>query len=232
LGYDVVEVVDEPGPASPAGPPSPWSPVGYGVVLVGEERDATGYRAVPIAEEGPADWATRVARRARNLTLPPARSPRPPLYAIAIAGGGLILVACLGVLAAVSRPMWRSAASGGDEWRNGRVVAASRVPEDVADPGNGELLLGRRGHMRGFLHVRIPEVDPAAAEEKVEAPPAVGKDEAQAVRADIPPAERETFGTAVGFVRNPQAAARLAGAEGKLTFLLHVSGNFEDDRFT
>jgi hypothetical protein len=45
-------------------------------------------------------------------------------------------------------------------------------------------------------------------------------------------ADGETFGTAVQFVRNPQEAARIAGAEGKLTFLLHVSGNFEDARFT
>jgi hypothetical protein len=36
----------------------------------------------------------------------------------------------------------------------------------------------------------------------------------------------------VEFARNPQEAARMAGVEHKLTFLLHVSGNFEDDRFT
>jgi hypothetical protein len=43
---------------------------------------------------------------------------------------------------------------------------------------------------------------------------------------------RETFGTAVAFARNPREAARSAEAEGKLTFLLHVSGNFEEARFT
>ncbi len=46
------------------------------------------------------------------------------------------------------------------------------------------------------------------------------------------PAERESFGTTVQFVRNPLEAARLATAERKLTFLLHVSGNFEEAGFT
>jgi hypothetical protein len=46
------------------------------------------------------------------------------------------------------------------------------------------------------------------------------------------PDGRETFGTAVAFARNPQQAAKDAGRVDKLTFLLHVSGNFEDDRFT
>jgi hypothetical protein len=42
----------------------------------------------------------------------------------------------------------------------------------------------------------------------------------------------ETFGTAVQFVRNPGEAGRLAGEGRKLLFLLHVSGNFEEARFT
>jgi hypothetical protein len=45
-------------------------------------------------------------------------------------------------------------------------------------------------------------------------------------------AERETFGTAVGFVRSPAEAARIADQERKLTFLLHVSGNFDDPGLT
>jgi len=46
------------------------------------------------------------------------------------------------------------------------------------------------------------------------------------------PEERETFGTTVAFVRNPAEAERLATAERKLAFLLHVSGNFEESGFT
>jgi hypothetical protein len=43
---------------------------------------------------------------------------------------------------------------------------------------------------------------------------------------------RETFATAVQFVRNPAEAGRMASRERKLLFLLHVSGNFEDSGFT
>lgn len=41
-----------------------------------------------------------------------------------------------------------------------------------------------------------------------------------------------TYGTAVVWEASPQEAARKARAEGKLVFVLHVSGNFEDPRFT
>jgi len=44
--------------------------------------------------------------------------------------------------------------------------------------------------------------------------------------------DRETFGTAVSFARNPQEASQIARAERKLAFILHVSGNFEDTAFT
>jgi hypothetical protein len=40
------------------------------------------------------------------------------------------------------------------------------------------------------------------------------------------------FGTSVDFVDTPSEAARLAKKEEKLVFVLHVSGNFEDPRFT
>ncbi len=44
--------------------------------------------------------------------------------------------------------------------------------------------------------------------------------------------ERGTFGTSIQFVRNPAEAARVAGKEHKLMLVLHVSGNFEEARFT
>jgi hypothetical protein len=44
--------------------------------------------------------------------------------------------------------------------------------------------------------------------------------------------ERQNFQTAIDFVRNPQEAGRIADKQHKLTFLLHVSGNFEDPGFT
>jgi hypothetical protein len=39
-------------------------------------------------------------------------------------------------------------------------------------------------------------------------------------------------GTSVEFVDTPSQAARQAKKEQKLVFVLHVSGNFEDPRFT
>jgi hypothetical protein len=40
------------------------------------------------------------------------------------------------------------------------------------------------------------------------------------------------FGTKVKFVDTPSEAARLAAKEEKLVLVLHVSGYFEDPRFT
>ena len=40
------------------------------------------------------------------------------------------------------------------------------------------------------------------------------------------------YGTSVHFVKTPSEAARQALKEKKLVFVLHVSGKFEDPRFT
>ena len=40
------------------------------------------------------------------------------------------------------------------------------------------------------------------------------------------------YGTAVEFVDSPKEAAALAKKQQKLVFVLHVSGHFEDPRFT
>jgi hypothetical protein len=41
-----------------------------------------------------------------------------------------------------------------------------------------------------------------------------------------------SHGTRVEFVDTPREAAKIAKKEQKLVFVLHVSGNFEDPRFT
>jgi hypothetical protein len=43
---------------------------------------------------------------------------------------------------------------------------------------------------------------------------------------------RTTHGTTVNFLSTPTEAARKARKNNKLTFLLHISGNFEDTEFT
>lgn len=42
----------------------------------------------------------------------------------------------------------------------------------------------------------------------------------------------EQYGTAVEWQDSPSEAARKAKAEEKLVFVLHVSGHFEDPKFT
>jgi hypothetical protein len=42
----------------------------------------------------------------------------------------------------------------------------------------------------------------------------------------------KNYGTRVDFADDPEAAAKLALKEKKLLFVLHLSGNFEDDKFT
>ena len=41
-----------------------------------------------------------------------------------------------------------------------------------------------------------------------------------------------SFGTSVQFVSTPSKAAEIARKDQKLVFVLHVSGKFEDPRFT
>jgi hypothetical protein len=57
---------------------------------------------------------------------------------------------------------------------------------------------------------------------------------AKPTTADPTPAKPscESYGTSVQFVSNQSAAARQALHDNKLLFVLHVSGNFEDSKFT
>ena len=51
----------------------------------------------------------------------------------------------------------------------------------------------------------------------------------------IAPPDKPTcgnHGTSIQFVATPREAAKQAKKEGKLVFVLHVSGHFEDPRFT
>ena len=43
---------------------------------------------------------------------------------------------------------------------------------------------------------------------------------------------KESFGTSIAWEGDPSEAARKARDQEKLVFVLHVSGNFEDPKFT
>jgi hypothetical protein len=79
---------------------------------------------------------------------------------------------------------------------------------------------------------RAEEVRPAPAAPPVT--PVQVEQERAAAPLEAPAGKPPTalLGTTVEFVDNPQLAARTAAREGKLLYVLHVSGNFEDPQFT
>jgi hypothetical protein len=221
---------------------SPWSPAGYQVVQVAEEQvpaarpqggkagpqparlpsSGVGYKVIQVVDEqGPALQRAPVP----NVRL--RRAPRPsrsrPVWSAALAGG-LGLVLFFVVLVVMGLAMQSSAPP------LAPVVVAPNVvevPPPVDVPAGGCRM--PPGWERVAEVNLVADVDPAA-EKKVQPEPMPLLDKT-ACKAE-PPAGRETFGTAVSFVRNPSEALRIAGQERKLAFVLHVSGDFEDSRFT
>jgi hypothetical protein len=113
-------------------------------------------------------------------------------------------------------------------------AAADKSTAPVAEPGN---------------EVKRPAPGPdankpaAALAGKPTAGPATAatSDDPVAKRSSLPASEQpldetpraaETYGTKVAFVSNPPDAAQQALKERKLLFVLHLSGNFEDEKFT
>ncbi len=228
VGYQVVEVLDERAPAPR--PPSPrlarsarqpWSPVGYGIVQIAEEGSGEGYGAVTKPDAEP---------RREPLTDAHPTFPRPwrlSASAVAIAVGGTALAGVVVVLMVASQSWGPPSTLIPD---GGWGPPLSHPPNVVGQMPAPAMPVPLGCAPQPLVEARIPEVDRAAPAEK---PPAEALPNLDVKPpAANPPAERETFGTAVKFVRNPKEAARLAQAADKLTFLLHVSGNFEDDRFT
>jgi hypothetical protein len=209
----------------------PWSPVGYQVVEVSDEQTSPPagrpvserthntpatvtpspltYRVLEVAEE-------HVPRRVRTTapvskTRAPRRTPQPtagqPSVWGPVAVGAVVLTVLLVALVSM---------------RTHRQFTSSSVQAGAAQINIPEAPLDVPVENVG---VEIPEAPPAAAALAENNAPGWLPQEGAA-------AGCETFGTAVEFVRNPREAARLAAAQDKLTFLLHVSGNFEDAGFT
>jgi hypothetical protein len=102
----------------------------------------------------------------------------------------------------------------------------------------GQVPMPQPVHHRPELSVTIPEELKAApgqdlpeGNEAIE-PKAEPLGKAEQAECAVAEPDREAFGTAVAFVRNAHEAARTAQRERKLLCLFHVSGNFEDSRFT
>jgi hypothetical protein len=96
-------------------------------------------------------------------------------------------------------------------------AAAVALPEDIDEdrPAAAVVALERRP-ARG-----LPEPGPLAP---------LPKEDLAAAAPARPGCDR--LGTGIDFVRNPPDAFRQARQEGKLVFMVHLSGNFEDTEFT
>jgi hypothetical protein len=110
--------------------------------------------------------------------------------------------------------------------------ASNAPPADAAQPPKPEQKVEEK---------KAAAAPPATAF-PVSRPPAAPPPDDQLVKAPELPSseltaneemiEPRNYGTKLDLVDNPQAAARLALKQKKLLFVLHLSGNFEDDKFT
>jgi hypothetical protein len=175
-----------------------------------------GYRVTQVGEEHVPPVVRKAPPWARSLQQPPQRGT--PLIAL---WGPIAAVAVLLVIFVFAS-----------------ISASVRTQEAFVAGG------GKFAHHPAMPEVQIPEV-PQVVLPQVAAAPRGPEELAVPVAWNAPvakdavcpdnackPADRETFGTKVAFVRNPIEATRLAGEERKLAFVLHVSGNFEEARFT
>jgi hypothetical protein len=208
-------------------PFDPWSPVGYQVVQVSEEK------TLPAEGGGPKKVKGRTARSPlgyRVNVVADEEIPVPPRPKLQWS---------LRRQPPKTRPalIWAPIAAGGFFFLLPVLAIAFSIANQAQQPPP-----------RHF--VQAPQFDPAPApppaqvvipEELFKPPPANLQQNANAlvpqpIAKDRPAPKDgegcETFGTSMEFVRNPQVAAKMATEDGKLTFLLHVSGNFEDSRFT
>jgi hypothetical protein len=161
-------------------------------------------------------------RRPSYLARPwPGRLPPAPddgaKYAL-LATGGFLLLVVLAMFFFAMNSSSRSDSYSSAAW-NDVPVAVANVPEKAPLPRQIVIPAGAAA-----LPVRDKNTDVL--------PLNAAKGFPQGPGCDAPQQGKETFGTAVAFVHNPLAAATRAKQEHKLAFLLHVSGNFEESRFT
>ena len=228
VGYQVVEVTDPnvpvlvPAPpacsgAGPEAPRLPSSPVGYRVVVAAEQaaRPSVLIKARPRSVARSASWKDNA------------------FIVWGSVGAGAFGVMALTLILAIVR-------ASDDEAAHGPLQAVFATPRGtrVKVPEVGVVKLPREGAAeKPAVPVKVVDkpVNAVAAGAALPALPDVpfcDKDGCKIERPAGARPDRETFGTAVEFARNPLEAARAAGAERKLTFILHVSGNFEEARFT
>jgi hypothetical protein len=222
-GYQVVDVSDHQaasGPASgrkAAARSCGSSPLGYRIVEVAEEKSA----AAPPQAEPAIPWARSVKRLygmdPHDVRLRHRSKGRWHPAAVAV----VVLVLVAGFYSALLLATYGAA----------RVVEQPRVAFHVPAPPPAPADNWGQPVGRQVVLPNIPEAPADDAADKAPAP----KDNAAPPNGPaglLAQPACETFGTSVQFARNPQEAFRVARAEQKLSFVLHVSGDFEDAAFT
>jgi hypothetical protein len=234
----------------------PWSPVGYQVVplpdanvpsqanppqvILAEEtprkvassspRSPVGYRVVLVADDiVPVPPRAQVRKRPSIMRSPSRR--RPPGFWLPFAAVG-----CFILMPAVALP-WMIATRPARHAQPQAMRVDVVIPQELAvvpEAIRGEAPAPPKAGALPPVQQAMPPIAHPMGN-----PVGLAKDdcadcEAPQGAAEVRPPRpnRDTFQTAVEFARNPQEAARLAKDEGKLTFVLHVAGNFEDPGFT
>jgi hypothetical protein len=116
-----------------------------------------------------------------------------------------------------------------------RVVEVRQVPVVQREPARPEPAQAVAAREEPAV-VQDEEAPPPVAPVAVAAPPVEAKPAApeKCVACEQGASDKDgsTYGTAIRFNGNPLQAADEAHKDKRLLFVLHISGNFEDDRFT
>ena len=214
-------------------------------------------RAPGAAHRAPAVGSPRPAVRGRGPSQPPpsANSGRPRIYWFPIAAAVLVSLLLVGGLVGFVKYAGAPARPGGEE----TAARTAERPGAEADralastprsPGEGPEVPpdvpANQTSSTPQTACPPPAVNPRpVSTQRVPAAPVPSRDPSFPPRPDRttppprqPAAPAETcavapkYGTSLEFVDDPRAAAQKALQEQKLLFVLHVAGNFEDDKFT
>lgn len=196
----------------PSWPQGPWSPLGYQVVEVAEENVPAPHARPQSGRHEPEEelnWPQE-----RQEAAPVCRLIELALEEIGQKTASEQAPQGSGVAGAANRPSaWKLRPLA----RWGAIAGGCTVLLMAA-----LTLAARRLPARGHA---MPATAPSAPEHVLPGTPRCCAKDSRAIT-------RETFGTSVGFVGSPAEAAQVAAREQKLTCLLHVSGSFEEARFT
>jgi hypothetical protein len=164
-------------------------------------------------------------------TMTPARASAPPMNWPLVAGASALT---LFILAGLGMAAWALVQRPAPDQRQDVESASAPIDARVQKHDQRDRAKPRASlSLPNSASESLPEPGPVAPEPAVPTQPTVDPLLAASV-AEPAPAEApcETYGTTVNFFSSQTAAARQAARDKKLQFVLHISGNFEDSKFT